>query len=205
MMHDYQRSRIEIFLNPESDPLGTGYHIIQSKIAIGSGGLFGKGLPRRHAEPPRLSARRPHRFRVRDDGGGMGAGRRPRSIIGAYLLIIRLGDAPSAMRSTTAIRPDRRRAAWPARSSSTWRSTWLMVMGLAPVVGIPLAASSPIGGSAMMTVLICLGLLMAIDPRSRPQKSAASRPRFRKQVFTTGRGTLANRRASRAAPVRSSA
>jgi rod shape determining protein RodA len=42
-MHDYQRQRVITFLNPESDPLGSGYHIIQSKIAIGSGGLFGKG------------------------------------------------------------------------------------------------------------------------------------------------------------------
>ena len=44
MMHDYQRKRIDVFLNPESDPLGTGYHIAQSKIAIGSGGIFGKGF-----------------------------------------------------------------------------------------------------------------------------------------------------------------
>ncbi|EKD73618.1 MAG: rod shape-determining protein RodA, partial [uncultured bacterium] len=43
-LHDYQRQRILTFLNPERDPLGTGYHIIQSKIAIGSGGLFGKGF-----------------------------------------------------------------------------------------------------------------------------------------------------------------
>ena len=42
-MHDYQRQRVLTFLNPESDPLGAGYHIIQSKIAIGSGGLFGRG------------------------------------------------------------------------------------------------------------------------------------------------------------------
>lgn len=43
-LHDYQRSRVTTFLNPESDPLGAGYHIAQSKIAIGSGGLFGKGF-----------------------------------------------------------------------------------------------------------------------------------------------------------------
>lgn len=43
VMHDYQRQRVFTFLNPESDPLGTGYHIIQSKIAIGSGGIYGKG------------------------------------------------------------------------------------------------------------------------------------------------------------------
>ncbi len=42
-MHDYQRKRVLTFINPESDPLGAGYHIIQSKIAIGSGGIFGKG------------------------------------------------------------------------------------------------------------------------------------------------------------------
>jgi hypothetical protein len=44
VLHDYQRNRILIFLDPESDPLGTGYHISQSKIAIGSGGLWGKGF-----------------------------------------------------------------------------------------------------------------------------------------------------------------
>jgi len=42
-LHDYQRQRIRIFLDPQADPLGSGYHIIQSQIAIGSGGLFGKG------------------------------------------------------------------------------------------------------------------------------------------------------------------
>lgn len=42
-MHDYQRARVLTFLNPEADPLGRGYHIIQSKIAIGSGGVYGKG------------------------------------------------------------------------------------------------------------------------------------------------------------------
>ena len=44
LLHDYQRNRILIFLDPESDPLGTGYHISQSKIAIGSGGFWGKGF-----------------------------------------------------------------------------------------------------------------------------------------------------------------
>ncbi len=43
-LHDYQRARITTFLNPESDPLGAGYNIIQSKIALGSGGLWGKGF-----------------------------------------------------------------------------------------------------------------------------------------------------------------
>ena len=43
-MHGYQRKRIDVFLDPESDPLGAGYHIAQSKIAIGSGGIWGKGF-----------------------------------------------------------------------------------------------------------------------------------------------------------------
>ena len=43
-LHDYQRARITTFLNPESDPLGAGYNIIQSKIALGSGGFWGKGF-----------------------------------------------------------------------------------------------------------------------------------------------------------------
>src|SRR6202000_694618 len=43
-LHDYQRDRIRTFLNPERDPLGAGYHILQSKIALGSGGLTGKGF-----------------------------------------------------------------------------------------------------------------------------------------------------------------
>ncbi len=61
MLHDYQKARIRIFLNPETDPLGSGYHIIQSKIAVGSGGFLGKGfmagtqshlsfLPERHTD-----------------------------------------------------------------------------------------------------------------------------------------------------------
>ena len=76
MMHGYQRKRIDVFLDPESDPLGAGYHIAQSKIAIGSGGIWGKGflhgsqshldyLPEGHTD-----------FRLRDDVGGMGLGGR---------------------------------------------------------------------------------------------------------------------------------
>ena len=50
-MHDYQRKRVLIFLDPDRDPLGAGYHITQSKIALGSGGLFGKGFLMGSAEP----------------------------------------------------------------------------------------------------------------------------------------------------------
>ena len=60
---DYQKERVLVFLNPERNPLGAGYHIIQSKIGIGSGGLFGKGFSE-GTKVAQLSARKTHRFRV---------------------------------------------------------------------------------------------------------------------------------------------
>jgi rod shape determining protein RodA len=164
-MHDYQRSRIEIFLNPESDPLGTGYHIIQSKIAIGSGGIAGKGLlqgtqshldylPEGHTD---------FVFATMAEEWGMLGGV---GIILAYVLIIGWG-------LRVAFRAPTRFGRIAAAGLSTTIFFYvainlLMVMGLAPVVGIPLPLVS-FGGSAMMTVLICLGLLMAID-RQRMQR-----------------------------------
>ncbi|QEH78076.1 rod shape-determining protein RodA [Sphingomonas sp. C8-2] len=158
-MHDYQRDRIEIFLNPESDPLGTGYHIIQSKIAIGSGGLFGKGflagtqshldyLPERHTD---------FVFATMAEEWGLVGGV---ALILAFLLVIRWG-----MR--VAGRAKGRFARLTAAGLATTIFFYVainlaMVMGLAPVVGIPLPLVS-FGGSAMMTVLICIGMLMAID------------------------------------------
>nr|WP_047167611.1 rod shape-determining protein RodA [Sphingomonas sp. Y57] len=158
-MHGYQRDRIEIFLNPESDPLGTGYHIIQSKIAIGSGGLFGKGflagtqshldyLPERHTD---------FVFATMAEEWGLVGGV---ALILAFLLVIRWG-----MR--VAGRAKGRFARLTAAGLATTIFFYVainlaMVMGLAPVVGIPLPLVS-FGGSAMMTVLICIGMLMAID------------------------------------------
>lgn len=163
MMHDYQRSRIEIFLNPESDPLGTGYHIIQSKIAIGSGGITGKGLlggtqshldylPEGHTD---------FVFATMAEEWGLLGGA---AIILAYLLVIRWG-----MRVAVRARSRFGRLAAAGLATTIFlyvAINLLMVMGLAPVVGIPLPLVS-FGGSAMMTVLICLGLLMAIDRHAR--------------------------------------
>jgi rod shape determining protein RodA len=165
MMHDYQRNRIEIFLNPESDPRGTGYHIIQSKIAIGSGGVLGKGflagtqshleyLPEGHTD---------FVFATMAEEWGLVGGI---AIIGAYLLVIRWGLGV-ALRAPT--RFGRIAAGGLTTTIFFYMAINLsMVMGLAPVVGIPLPLVS-FGGSAMMTVLICLGLLMAIDPRCHPR------------------------------------
>jgi rod shape determining protein RodA len=158
-MHDYQRSRIEIFLNPESDPLGTGYHIIQSKIAIGSGGVGGKGLlagtqshldylPEGHTD---------FVFATMAEEWGLLGGV---LLIAAYLAVILWGMRVAARART---RFARLAAAGLATTIFFYVAiNLLMVMGLAPVVGIPLPLVS-FGGSAMMTVLICLGLLMAIQ------------------------------------------
>lgn len=158
MLHQYQRDRIEIFLNPEKDPLGTGYHIIQSKIAIGSGGLFGKGflqgtqshldyLPEGHTD---------FVFATMAEEWGLVGGI---GLIAAYFLLVNWGMRV-ALRSE-----DRFSHLAAAGLASTiffyFAINLMMVMGLAPVVGIPLPLVS-FGGSAMMTVMIAIGLLMAI-------------------------------------------
>ncbi|WP_198351231.1 rod shape-determining protein RodA [Flavisphingomonas formosensis] len=158
-MHDYQRKRVLIFLDPESDPLGAGYHISQSKIAIGSGGVFGKGflqgtqshldyLPEGHTD---------FVFATMAEEWGLIGGV---GLIFAFLMVIRWGmNVAHESRSRF------------ARLTAAGLSTTIffyvainlmMVMGLAPVVGIPLPLVS-FGGSAMMTVLMCLGILMSID------------------------------------------
>jgi rod shape determining protein RodA len=163
LMHQYQRDRIAIFLNPESDPLGTGYHIIQSKIAIGSGGVAGKGLlqgtqshldylPEGHTD---------FAFATMAEEWGLLGGL---AIILGYVAVIGWG-LRVAMRTQSRFG----RIAAGGLSATIFfyvAINMLMVMGLAPVVGIPLPLISW-GGSAMMTVLICLGLLMAIDRAGR--------------------------------------
>ena len=162
-MHDYQRERVTIFLNPESDPLGAGYHITQSKIAIGSGGVLGKGfmhgsqshleyLPEGHTD---------FVFATMAEEWGLLGGT---FIIVGFLIIIRWGFSIA----------DRARSRF-ARLAAAGLSTTLflymainlmMVMGLAPVVGIPLPLIS-FGGTAMMTVMIILGILMSLDRETR--------------------------------------
>ncbi|GAO39004.1 rod shape-determining protein RodA [Sphingomonas changbaiensis NBRC 104936] len=163
MMHEYQRNRVLIFLNPESDPLGKGYHISQSKIAIGSGGLFGKGflqgtqsrldyLPERHTD---------FVFATMAEEWGMVGGL---FLIFAFFLLIRWGmQVAHNARSKFA----RLTAAGLATTIFFYVAiNLMMVMGLAPVVGIPLPLVS-YGGSAVMTVMICIGILMSIDRDSR--------------------------------------
>ena len=171
-MHEYQRKRVLIFLNPEQDPLGAGYHITQSKIAIGSGGLFGKGylqgsqshldyLPEGHTD---------FVFSTMVEEWGFVGGL---IIILAFALVIRWGMGVS-------IRARSRFAQLAAAGLSATIFFYvainlMMVMGLAPVVGVPLPLVS-YGGSAVMTVMLCIGLLMALE---RQQKGARAQPTMR--------------------------
>lgn len=170
VLHDYQRNRVLTFLNPENDPLGTGYHISQSKIAIGSGGWFGKGflngtqshldyLPEGHTDFALAT--------MMEEWGLMGG----LFVIIAFGLLIRWGIM-------VGVRSQTRFAKLTAAGISTTLFFYVfinmaMVIGLAPVVGIPLPLIS-FGGSAQMTTLICVGILMSLDRENRLNRNTRS-------------------------------
>ena len=169
LLHGYQRKRIDVFLNPESDPLGAGYHISQSKIAIGSGGIWGKGflqgsqshldyLPEGHTD---------FVFATMAEDWGLVGGV---LLIVAFGLVIRWGMRVSSNART---RFSQLAAAGLSGTIFFYVSiNLMMVMGLAPVVGVPLPLVS-FGGSAVMTVMLCLGLLMALERQQRTVSTIA--------------------------------
>jgi len=159
MMHDYQRQRVLTLLDPESDPLGAGYHIIQSKIAIGSGGLYGKGwlngtqsqldfLPERSTD---------FIFAVfAEEFGMMGAV----VLLSLYVFIIWRGlyIADHAQDNFSRLL---------AGSLSMTFFVYLfvnvgMVSGILPVVGVPLPLVS-YGGTSLVTLMAGFGMLMSIN------------------------------------------
>jgi len=159
LLHDYQRRRVTTFLDPESDPLGAGYHITQSKIAIGSGGLFGKGfgngsqshleyLPEAHTD---------FVFATMAEEWGMAGGL---FVLFVFGVILRWGlkvarNGPNRFARLLA-------AGMTATIFFYVAVNLMMVMGFAPVVGIPLPFLSH-GGSSMLTIMICFGTLMAVE------------------------------------------
>lgn len=162
-MRDYQRARILTFLNPEEDPLGKGYHIIQSKIAIGSGGLYGKGWlngTQSHLEflPERSTD---FIFAVfAEEFGLFGC----LSLLCIYLLIICRCLYISLQAQDTFSR-------LLAGSLSITFFVYVfvnigMVIGMLPVVGVPLPLIS-YGGTSMVTLLAGFGILMSIQTHRR--------------------------------------
>lgn len=162
-LQDYQQRRVTTFLDPESDPLGAGYHITQSKIAIGSGGLFGKGF--NNGSQSHLNyLPEPHTdfvFATMAEEWGLAGGL---FVLLVFALILRWG-MQVARRA-----PDRFARLLAAGMTTTIffhvAINLLMVMGLAPVVGIPLPFMSH-GGSSMMTNMICIGTLMMVNRWNR--------------------------------------
>jgi rod shape determining protein RodA len=161
LLHDYQRQRILTFLNPERDPLGAGYHIIQSKIAVGSGGLDGLGfmkgtqsqlsfLPERHTD---------FAFSVFAEEWGLTG---CLLILALYCLIVLWG-------LHIALRANDRFGMYLALGVSAmvfWHIVVNlgMVIGLLPVVGVPLPLFS-YGGTSMVTTMTGVGLLMNVSMR----------------------------------------
>jgi len=157
-LHNYQRKRVLTFLNPESDPLGGGYHIIQSKIALGSGGLFGKGfllgsqshlnfLPEKQTD---------FVFTMLAEEVGMVGGL---GLIALYIILLIYGFAISL-----GCRNQFGRLIGLGVTVTFFLYVFIniaMVTGLIPVVGVPLPLIS-YGGTAMMTVLIGFGLLLGV-------------------------------------------
>ncbi len=162
-MHEYQRERVLTFLSPEQDPLGAGYHIIQSKIAIGSGGLYGKGWLNGTQSHLEFLPERDTDFIFAvfcEEFGLMGV----LVLIGVYLFIIGRG-LYIAMHS---------QQSYGKLLGSGIILTFFvyvfvnmgMVSGQLPVVGIPLPLISH-GGTSMVTIMIGFGILMAIHTHRR--------------------------------------
>ncbi len=158
MLHDYQRKRVLIFLDPATDPRGAGYHITQSKIAIGSGGLNGKGFlqgTQSHLDYlPELQT--DFIFATMAEEWGM---------LGGLFIIIGFGIVLAwGIGVALKARGQFQRLLALGLTATLFfylAINMMMVMGLAPVVGIPLPLIS-YGGSAMMTVMILIGLIMGI-------------------------------------------
>ena len=162
-LQPYQQKRVFTFLDPESDPLGDGYHITQSKIAIGSGGFSGKGfnegsqshldyLPEPHTDFIFAT--------MAEEWGFLGG----LVVLGAFAMI--LGWGLSVARASTE-RFDKLLAFGMTASIFFYVAiNLMMVMGLAPVVGIPLPFMSH-GGSSMLTNMVCIGSLMMVNRWNR--------------------------------------
>ena len=158
-LHKYQQERILTFINPDRDPLGAGYHIKQSKIAIGSGGFWGKGFLQGSQSQLNFLPEKQTDFifsMICEEFGFIGA----LLVWGMYIVLILYGYS-IAMRSRDYF------SRYMAIGLSTTVFVYMftntaMTVGLIPVVGVPLPLLS-YGGSAGLTLMIIIGLLMVID------------------------------------------
>jgi rod shape determining protein RodA len=162
-LHDYQRQRVLTFLNPQEDPLGAGYHTIQSQIAIGSGGVFGKGYMNGSQAQLEFLPERSTDFIfavIGEEWGLVGLA----VLIGLYLLVIARGLYIAMQAQDTFTR-------LVAGALTLLFAVYMfvnagMVAGLLPVVGVPLPLVS-YGGTSMVTLMAGFGILMSIHSRRK--------------------------------------
>jgi rod shape determining protein RodA len=173
VLHEYQRQRILTFMNPEADPSGSGYHTLQGKIALGSGGFLGKGfglgsqsqlnyLPEKHTDFIYAS--------LAEEFGFIGA---------CGLLLVYGAIVTQSLRIATVSHSHFGRLATTGVTATFALYVLInasMIMGLAPVVGIPMPMLS-YGGTVMLTVMIGFGLVMSVRVH-------------RYAEITSGRGSL---------------
>jgi rod shape determining protein RodA len=157
-MHDYQRKRVLTFLDPQTDPLGAGYHIIQSQIAIGSGGVFGKGWMNGSQAQLEFLPERSTDFIfavVGEEFGLLGQG---------LLLLLYLFVVSRALYLSTQTQDTFARLVAGSLALTFFVYVFInagMVSGLLPVVGVPLPLVS-YGGTSVVTLLAGFGILMAL-------------------------------------------
>jgi len=158
-MHEYQRKRVLTFLDPDRDPLGAGYHITQSKIAIGSGGLFGKGFLKGTQSALNFLPEKQTDFIFTtfvEEWGMVGA-----LVLLALFTLVLLWGFSIALRSQHHFG----RLVALGVTSMMFLYVFIntsMVMGLLPVVGVPLPLVSN-GGTAMVSVMFACGLLIGVN------------------------------------------
>jgi rod shape determining protein RodA len=162
-MHDYQRKRVLTFLNPQTDPLGAGYHIIQSQIAIGSGGVFGKGWMNGSQAQLEFLPERSTDFIFAVVGEEFG-------LLGLLLLLmLYLFVCGRAIFLATQTQDTFARLLAGSLAFTFFVYVFInagMVTGLLPVVGVPLPLVS-YGGSSVVTLLAGFGILMALYSRRK--------------------------------------
>jgi len=158
LLHDYQRQRVLTFLDPQADPLGAGYHIIQSSIALGSGGVFGKGYLQGSQGQLEFLPERSTDFVFAVIGEELG-------LVGALILLgLYVFVVLRALFLATQMRDTFSRLLSGSLAATFFVYVFInagMVSGLLPVVGVPLPLVS-YGGTSMVTLLAGFGMLMSL-------------------------------------------
>ena len=192
MLHDYQRRRVLTFLEPEGDPLGAGYHILQSKIALGSGGLFGRGLLQGTQSHLNFLPEKQTDFiftMLAEEFGLVGS----LAMLAIYIVIL-------AHCFAVALSAKSQFGRLVAIGVTTTFFLYLfinmaMVMGLLPVVGVPLPLVS-YGGTAIVSLMLGFGLVMCVHVH-RDVRSVATPPARNADRTRAGRRERVEKGASR--------